>query len=560
MIFTNERNGFMNGKTEMNLPVGQDDEINEQNRMIHDKKDRYAKLRKMLSTAALSVALISWYTTANGLHQYVFRSIWQAYIVSAALQGALFALSIKGIKIVKSFDKKIKGLFFGLAWLCLLVASSIFSYVFISKDVYSDRLLKEDSHRILNKLCLTENYKLNSEADNLLNGSPDNNGIVSDMNNYIEKLAVLGNGFDIKEGSNDKKLKGTNELLKKYAYSYTGNSAAKKYVDTSGLVKYINDILNGKFTKQDIENIKAEVDRIIKAIEIAKVRVEEERETKKEERDSYNNRLLEFHNTTSSAYKKLRNELKRVINEIKKCDKLISDLDIELNIVKQVPNILESVQKSIGAILYDNVIDIRVEMDAENINIEKVQDDALSIYNTLLENSVYIEADDPRITGYSNFRDCLSKYSEVIKAQEKIKEEIDLLYGLKSINEFILRSDEQKTEEDSDKNKNKTFSMDDEAWIGYWQEHLNSLKESVEILQKGGLDENLIQDLVGTIDDNERIYLSDLNDFERAWGLLFGQSPKHPYKSLLVFSVLFSFGIDLFSVLMSFFLYLFRIK
>lgn len=76
MIFTNERNGFMNGKTELNLPVGQDDEINEQNRMTHDKKDRYAKLRKMLSTAALSVALISWYTTANGLHQYVFRSIW----------------------------------------------------------------------------------------------------------------------------------------------------------------------------------------------------------------------------------------------------------------------------------------------------------------------------------------------------------------------------------------------------------------------------------------------------------------------------------------------------
>ena len=77
------------------------------------------------------------------------------------------------------------------------------------------------------------------------------------------------------------------------------------------------------------------------------------------------------------------------------------------------------------------------------------------------------------------------------------------------------------------------------------------------MLRAGGLDERQISNLIAEIEEKERLYLSDLNDFERAWELLWGG---HPYKTSLKFSCVVSAGIDLLSVLMSILLYIFKKK
>lgn len=46
-------------------------------------------IRKLLVTCSLALAMVSFYATAQGLHEYVFTQMWQALLVSAAIQLSL---------------------------------------------------------------------------------------------------------------------------------------------------------------------------------------------------------------------------------------------------------------------------------------------------------------------------------------------------------------------------------------------------------------------------------------------------------------------------------------
>lgn len=218
--------------------------------------DQNQKLKSILSTSALSVALISWGTTANGLYVYVFDYFWQAYIMSAALQGVLFALSIKGIDLFFQFKKVYeKGLLI-VIWILLLGASSTFSYVYISRTVYSDKELEDDAKRVLNAYCLKENYELNSEIKALLE---DSNGVRNSMDQYIQLLANIENGVEI----SDRNKEQLNKLLNKLNNDFVG----KKYCpNTTILVLDINTILSGKYSENDIETLNNEIQNMLNAI------------------------------------------------------------------------------------------------------------------------------------------------------------------------------------------------------------------------------------------------------------------------------------------------------
>lgn len=105
-------------------------------------------VRRLLASSALATAIISWIATAQGLRIYVFSYYWQAAIISAAIQGTLFAFSIKAIPLMKRL-RIIGKIAMWILWFCILLSSSIFSYVYISKNVYSDSLLHDDSNRIM---------------------------------------------------------------------------------------------------------------------------------------------------------------------------------------------------------------------------------------------------------------------------------------------------------------------------------------------------------------------------------------------------------------------------
>ena len=549
------------------------------------KLDEKARIRKMLSTAALSVALISWYTTANGLHQYVFRTIWQAYIVSAALQGALFTLSIRGIKlflqlkkrdekgIISAFKTLIKRIAFVCVWFCLLCASSIFSYVYISHDVYSDKLLMEDAHRILQIFCLTENYKLDAAANELLNGTGNYDGLAASMDSYISKLAILENGIDLSESDNDKELQALRSSLLPYSSTLGGTKYFSDCIDTTHLISSLDIIQTGHYTEQNIASVEGHEKNIREAIGHKKSTKEKDREGKIEERKSCQRRLETFSNTNNPTYLGLLDTLEELRKDIDTLDVTISHLDEELSCINNVSTVIDSIKNSMASSLYGDVREIRsvmntMKLNAEEIlsasgstddktrsnfytNIDRLQSASESIYNTLIENSSTITADDPRLAGYSDFQNNLHKYRIVVETQKLINNEIASLYNSESV---AALAPDMYTDVLTDEKEEIPKKMD-EHWVEYWQDHLNNLKNSAQQLQDGGLHIEKVNTLVQEIDSNERLYLSDLNDFELAWTLLRGT---HPYKVQLRVALCFAFGIDLFSVFMSFLLYFFR--
>lgn len=510
----------------------------EETKLGQSPVDGGAKLRDILKTAALSASLISWYTTANGLHEYVFGNLWMAYVVSAALQGALFALSIRGISLFFGFKFKLKRVGLLVIWACLLISSSIFSYVYISRDVYTDQLLLEDAQRVFREECLTENYHLRSSTDQLLSGSESGKNILQEMDRYVNNLAVLENGVDLSEDGSNQKLSGLRARLLPYAYN--NNDSMEKIqncVDTSNLIGYIDKILTGQFTAQDIEDTKIFAEKLDANILERKKGEERVQDMKTTNLTDYQTRLGTFMNTNDPDYQRLNQEVSDLETDIEVISSTISALVDEQLIIEEVPVVLQSVNNSMSVSLYNSVREIRVAMNQEKIDTELVKQLVEEIYDTLLENNSRITATDVRLAGYSSFKSNLEKYAAVIEAQQWIDDELQSLYNLKSIAELNQEGDK--------------------AWSDYWQTHLNALKQSAQRLQAGGLDEEIISSLITKLERIERLYLSDLNDFERAWGLLFGS---HPYKALLRFSFYFSFGIDLFSVFMSTLLYLLRPK
>ena len=201
------------------------------------------------------------------------------------------------------------------------------------------------------------------------------------------------------------------------------------------------------------------------------------------------------------------------------------------------------------------------EMNKEEINADNVLKSAEEIYDILQKNGV--SANDARIVKYNRFRNDIAQYKLLITAQQLIDSEIKELYRQTEEEDTENSVDNIKidTEDLYDDEINESDNIEaDKDWKEYWHKRLNSLKKSVQIMSQCGLNTKVINSLIENINSNERLYLSDLNDLERSFSLLFGKNPVHPYKTILKFSFAFSFGIDLLSILVSIIRYIVQEK
>lgn len=118
-------------------------------------------LRKLFTSTSLSTALLSFISTMGGLRLYIFQdNFLSAFLLSGAVQGALFGMSTEFFKILNKYPRKISKIAVIAIWLFLLIFSSGFSYVGISKTAYSDDVLEEDAEQVLIMYCLDTDYEL----------------------------------------------------------------------------------------------------------------------------------------------------------------------------------------------------------------------------------------------------------------------------------------------------------------------------------------------------------------------------------------------------------------
>lgn len=123
--------------------------------------EKIKALRKLFTSTSLSTALLSFISTLRGLQLYIFQDDFvSAFVLSGAVQGALFGISTEFFKILGIFSKKISQIAFIVIWFFLLFFSSGFSYVGISKTAYPDDVLKDNAEQILIQYCLDTDYEL----------------------------------------------------------------------------------------------------------------------------------------------------------------------------------------------------------------------------------------------------------------------------------------------------------------------------------------------------------------------------------------------------------------
>ena len=120
-------------------------------------------IRKLLVTCSLALAMVSFYATAQGLHEYVFTQMWQALLVSAAIQTALFILNLKLIYFFTLNPRIVL-----ILWATMLVSSSLFSFVFISNEIYNTSLYYSDAERIMDEFTIKKCYQYQNYLDNYL--------------------------------------------------------------------------------------------------------------------------------------------------------------------------------------------------------------------------------------------------------------------------------------------------------------------------------------------------------------------------------------------------------
>lgn len=94
-----------------------------------------------------------------------------------------------------------------------------------------------------------------------------------------------------------------------------------------------------------------------------------------------------------------------------------------------------------------------------------------------------------------------------------------------------------KTDENSNEWKQK--------WLSQFEEMRSILKEAPEYAFDKTLNENINSrsKTIKRLSNQERLYVTDLNEFEKAWSLLFST---HEYKGMVIFAAIFAIFLDIF--------------
>lgn len=213
--------------------------------------EKVTALRKLFTSTSLSTALLSFISTMNGLQLYIFKDNFiSAFVLSGAVQGALFGISTEFFLILSKFTKRFSKIFFIVIWFFLLLFSSGFSYVGISKTAYPDDVLREDAEQILIQYCLDTDYDLLNYIKKL-----EENFLVN-FYNYLNVLNGSSENFSISKQDQDilekqkqtlEDYQNTNEIDKGDGTKISVSDITAT-LNTEMLVTYINTIISGNYS------------------------------------------------------------------------------------------------------------------------------------------------------------------------------------------------------------------------------------------------------------------------------------------------------------------------
>lgn len=265
------------------------------------KIDVHKESIKIISVAAFCFSIVSFITTATGLGEFIFteKQAWQAAIISFSIQSILFVFNLRlpgyfnkinnnigARNIVFKFLKKIAiDSLFIIFYICILIASSLFSFVYI----YDASYLSRDINHVDADIVLTNEY--NSTLKNYNNYV--NNEIKTvelQMNKKLGELIELLPKSDVEALSLNELESKYEEAESKYKIAVAAYERKKEELDSYNemIQSYIDSGLWVLMQKIDEINLKKEeVNQALSELNDEKVKAETERDNAKNELEHY---------------------------------------------------------------------------------------------------------------------------------------------------------------------------------------------------------------------------------------------------------------------------------
>ena len=482
------------------------------NATIKAKINNLKAFAYVVGFAGIATASVSLVTTASGFSSFLPQP-WQTVLISSAVQFFLLALNIKFIEIWTSIQS-------GAKWIMpiilafLLFISSSFSFVYMTETAYPKAVFIEDAERILDTTVFEHDLDLNEALKKELDSATNSNSVISDYLDSLERYSSGGAAFP--------------------DFSSV-TSSMKGHKDLIDILYVIENLSSETYNRETMDNLKeaieSKIELLNKMIETNQINIESFNEDNK----GLNGRLEPIHDITDPVYINLVAERDNNIERIEGLLEANKEYSEEISLLNTASGLIGNIEGNNSLHLQSSAISVRELLTASDFNENDFKKSIEEVHKYLLGSN--ISKDHDLIKNYDTFLREASLYAEIRTAQVIVENEIE---------ELQKRSTEVTTNGIGDISDEEELSN----WKRYWHNRVIALRTVLKSIPSETLADSNYSiksrgSLLSKLDEMERLYLSDLNSFEKAWTILIGP---HRYKMSVVFCLIFAVSFDLISL------------
>ena len=480
-------------------------------------EDSQEMILTLLRLATVLLAIVSWWSTAQGMRDYVFSQAWQANLASFAIQSILLGLNFY----LPTFWRWIHSLRGKICVLALsgvvLFCSSWFSYVFIVGTVY-EKSWQTESRLLVQSVYRNELYK----ADEFVQISSD--ALRETLGDEVAALYTASKTADTETTQNPSGLDLTADKA-----SYADNADFAANSEIASAIQAMQTATQEGTSSGVREQAAAALTQLTKQVE---TRIEQLTQQISQAQDA----LTAATDAQTSAASALRyapygsntNALQSAYNSA------ASRLSNLQDTVNQQQQDLQDYQQAQGILQrYAGVLGI-----AGNAASVQTGQALRSIQSALLQTDVDTEAIEQQAR----------TVFEQLQAAQDSGSDADFQTLLNDMDSFIRKvQDYAVLKSSGDALQNQIDSMtadtaqDTENWEPLWTEKIERLKATISGLPVNDSRQEYDRaDALDKLDDAQRLYISEHNPVDQA--LIYLGSP---YWQLAAFSLVLAFFLDI---------------
>ena len=476
-------------------------------------EDSQEMILTLLRLATVLLAIVSWWSTTQGMRDYVFSQAWQANLASFAIQSILLGLNFY----LPTFWRWIHSLRGKICVLALsgvvLFCSSWFSYVFIVGTVY-EKSWQTESRLLVQSVYRNELYK----ADEFVQISSD--ALRETLGDEVAALYTASKTADTETTQNPSGLDLTADKA-----SYADNADFAANSEIASAIQAMQTATQEGTSSGVREQAAAALTQLTKQVE---TRIEQLTQQISQAQDA----LTAATDAQTSAASALRNApYGSNTNAYNSAASRLSNLQDTVN---QQQQDLQDYQQAQGILQrYAGVLGI-----AGNAASVQTGQALRSIQSALLQTDVDTEAIEQQAR----------TVFEQLQAAQDSGSDADFQTLLNDMDSFIRKvQDYAVLKSSGDALQNQIDSMtadtaqDTENWEPLWTEKIERLKATISGLPVNDSRQEYDRaDALDKLDDAQRLYISEHNPVDQA--LIYLGSP---YWQLAAFSLVLAFFLDI---------------